>query len=52
MEHGHLEQEYDFLGTSKKGQGCNQEDASPQGAMFNRLGGLASSSGYIFLPLS
>jgi len=35
----------------KNGQGCKQEDISPQRAMFSRLGGLASRSGYIFLPL-
>ena len=36
----------------KNGQGCKQVDVSPQRAMFSRLGGLASLSGYIFLPLS
>ena len=33
MEHGHLEQGYDFLDASKKGK-----DASPQRAMSSRLG--------------
>ena len=32
-----------------KGQGCKQEDASPKRAMFSRLGGLASSCGYLSL---
>ena len=51
MEHGHLEQGCDLLGPSKKGKDV-QEDASPQRAMFIRLEGLASPSGYTFLPLS
>ena len=47
-----MEQGYDLLCASKKVQEFKQEYASPQRAMFNRLGGLASSSGYIILPLS
>ena len=34
MEHEHLEQGCDLLGTSKKGQRCEQEDARPQKEMF------------------
>ena len=31
----------------KKGQECKQEDSSPKRAMFSRLGGLASLSGFL-----
>ena len=46
LEQGCLERGRDFLGMSKKGK-----DASPKREMFGRLGGLASSSGLLFLSL-
>ena len=36
----------------KKGQGCKQEGVSSKRAMFSRLGGLSSLSGFLSLSLS
>ena len=52
LELGCLKRGRDFLGTSQKGQGRKQEYASLKGAMFSRLGGLASSSGLLYRSFS
>ena len=56
MEHEHLEQGYDLLGTSKKSKDASKRIQAHQGAMFNRLGSVAplewfSPSLSLFKPL-
>ena len=53
LKQGHLERGHDSLGVRReqKGQGCKQEDASPNRVMFSRLGGLASSCVFFSPPL-
>ena len=51
MERQCLEQGHDLLGASNKSKDVSKKTQAQKRTMFNRLGGVASPSGYIFPSL-